>query len=98
MDRVINEIIEEIKAETGLTKYEIERIVDSEFKTLTIAIEDRDIRSVNLIYIGKIIPSKWLLSNNEIFQINKRYTGGLDKPLNKEEESGESSREQNINM
>jgi len=84
MNKLIDEILTEVKAkhsdtkEWWNTKHELEKILDSEFKVLRKHIEDKDLRIVNLIYLGKVKPSKWLINNKEKYNIghsreNKRY-------------------------
>lgn len=82
MNRVIEEIIDEIKKETGMSKYDIEKIIDSQYKSIQIAIEERDLRTINLIHLGKIKPSKWLISNHEFTKGDKRYFARVDESLN----------------
>lgn len=84
MNKLIDEILTEVKAkhsdtkEWWNTKHELEKILDSEFKVLRKHIEDKDLRIVNLIYLGKVKPSKWLKDNKVKFNIghsreNKKY-------------------------
>jgi len=99
MSKLIDEILTEIKTnnseskEWWNTKHELEKILDSEFKVLRKHIEDKDLRVVNLIYLGKVKPSKWLKNNKEKYNIghsreNKKYAksegsiSGLEKLSN----------------
>lgn len=82
MNQVINSIIKELKEEFKISSSDIERIIDSEFKTLQLAIENKDLRTVNLIYLGKFKPSNWLISNHELIKERKRYHKGLEERLN----------------
>lgn len=84
MNPLIESILSEIKEkhkdskEWWNTKYELERILDSQFKVLRNTIEDKDLRTVNIIYLGKVKPTKWFFNNKEMLiekarQTNVRY-------------------------
>ena len=71
MSQLINEILEEMKLEHGISKFELEKIVDSQFKVLMNHIQDYktgDIREVHIKGLGKFRPTTFLkkLNNNEI--------------------------------
>lgn len=59
MNTLIDNIFSELKTKHGLTKYEIERIVDTQFKVTVDHIESSDLRSVKWIHLGKIRPSDY---------------------------------------
>lgn len=58
---LIEEIFEELKKKHGLTKYEIEKIVDSQFRYTVEHIGKGDIRPVKWKYLGKIRPSDYFV-------------------------------------
>lgn len=68
MDLVINQILDELKEETGITKYELDRITESQFKCITGIIQSRIPKVCNLMYLGKIRPTKFFLYNIDIIQ------------------------------
>lgn len=106
MNQLIESILSEIKEknkdsnEWWNTKYELERILDSQFKVLRNAIEERDLRVVNLIHIGKIKPTKWFTYNRDRFIITKEeknarykeYYKRVEKPGNKEQGTDNTTR------
>lgn len=47
------------------TKYELERIIDSEYKYIVHHLETKNLKEINLIHLGKIRPSKWFIYNKE---------------------------------
>ncbi len=44
--------------EHNISRYELERIIDTEWKYLEQNITDRSDRIVHLIYLGKVVPTK----------------------------------------
>lgn len=66
MHPLINEILNEMKDEFGITKYELERMVDCQFKCLEENIKDRTLKTVNLIYLGKVGPTGWFKYNSHL--------------------------------
>ena len=101
MNPLIESILSEIKEknkdsnEWWNTKYELERILDSEFKVLRTSIEERDLRTVNLIHIGKVKPTSWFIRNRDNCLITKEerndrykeYIKRSKESLNKEQGS-----------
>lgn len=65
MHPIINDILTELKAEFGITRFELERMVDCQFKCIENNIRDRSLKTVNLIHIGKIRPTGWFKHNVE---------------------------------
>lgn len=72
MNQLIESILSEIKekhkdsGEWWNTKYELERILDSQFRVLRNVVEEKDLRTVNMIHLGKVKPSKWFTYNREL--------------------------------
>ncbi len=55
---LIEEIIAELKIKHGETKFEIEKIIDSQYKVLLESMQDRkDTRVINVMHIGKFRPT-----------------------------------------
>ncbi len=89
MSQLIEDVLIELKKKYGITKYELEAILNSEFKCLENNIRSRSDKTVNMIYLGKFHPSKFFLSNYEkISKPNytnyerykyKKYIEGLEK-------------------
>ena len=71
MNQQIDEIYTMLKNKYGISKVEIERITDSQFKVLENNIKTRGNKVVNLIYLGKFKPSKYFLDNYEV--LSKKY-------------------------
>ena len=97
MNQQIEELYDVLKEKHGISKVEIERIVNTQFKVLENNIKTRSNKVVNLIYLGKVKPSKSLLENydklsklfitveqREIARKNRRDLYRLEK-LNNEE-------------
>jgi hypothetical protein len=61
MDSLIDNILTDLKSKHGLSKIELERIIDSQFKVLQLNIESRKPTSVKMMHLGKFKPSKYLL-------------------------------------
>lgn len=87
MNQLIKDILSEIrekhkdKNEWWNTKLELERILDSQFKVLRNSIEERDLRIINLIYLGKVKPSRWLKDHiDSIRTVKQRKEYYKDKP------------------
>lgn len=65
MRNSINDIISELKLKYNLSSSELERIIDSEWKVLRNVVESRDLRTVNIMHIGKWKPSNWFKNNRD---------------------------------
>lgn len=65
MSPLIDEILTKLKDKHGISKVDLERIIDSEFKVLELNIQQRSLKEVSLIHIGKVKPSKWFVHNYE---------------------------------
>lgn len=61
MDNLIDTILTDLKSKHGITKFELERIIDSQFKVLQLNIEARNPISVKMMHLGKFKPSKYLI-------------------------------------
>ena len=71
MNQLIEEIYNVLKDKYGISKVEIERITNTQFKVLENNIKTRGNKVVNLIYLGKVNPSKSLLKNYEV--LSKKF-------------------------
>jgi nucleoid DNA-binding protein len=65
MNLSIDEILEEMKIVHGISKFELEKIVDSQFKVLVEHIRSRDIREVHIKGVGKFKPTTYLKALQE---------------------------------
>lgn len=65
MHPVIDEILSELKEETGISKVELERMTDVQFKMVREHIESRDPRPITLIHLGKVKMSDWYRKNGK---------------------------------
>lgn len=54
---VYEEILDEIKDQFNLSKMELERIVDSQFRVIRDTMSNREGKVVQLIYLGKFRPT-----------------------------------------
>lgn len=71
MNVLINNIFTELKDKYGLSRYEIERIVDSQFKFTVEHIANQNVKSVKWMHLGKIRPSEYLKHKIEKEQQNE---------------------------
>jgi len=62
MSQLIDEILSEMKAEHGISKFELEKIVDSQYKLLAEHIYKRDLREVHIKGLGKFKPTTFLIA------------------------------------
>lgn len=83
MSLLINDILIEMKAEYGITLFELEKIADSQFKVLMDHIQSRDEREVHIKGIGKFKPSKTLLKykNDKLYKESKEHNNRVQEPL-----------------
>lgn len=56
---VYEEILDEIKSEFGLSKMELERICDSQFRVIRDTMSKREGKIIQLIYLGKFRPTMY---------------------------------------
>lgn len=56
---VYEEILNDIKGQFGLSKLELERIVDSQFRLLRNTMSNREGKVVQMIYLGKFRPTMY---------------------------------------
>jgi hypothetical protein len=86
---LIDDIITELREKYNLSRSEIERIIDSPFRVARTNIENKSLKIVNLIYLGKIRPTSWLIENIHKYEpyVKKdtRDSSGLVESSNKEE-------------
>lgn len=54
---IYEEILDEIKGEFTLSKMELERICDSQFRVIRDTMSNREGKVVQLIYLGKFRPT-----------------------------------------
>lgn len=54
---IYEEILDEIKDQFGLSKTELERIVDSQFRVIRDTMSNREGKVCQLIYLGKFRPT-----------------------------------------
>lgn len=71
MNQLIEDIFKELKLKHGITKFEIEHIVDSQFKLLQNTIESKTWKPVSLIHLGKFKPTKYILYQNNLIIKNE---------------------------
>ena len=60
MNKLIDDIYSELKEKYGLSKVEIERITDAQFKATAIHIERYTMKDIKWIHLGKIKPSDYI--------------------------------------
>lgn len=56
---IYEEILDEIKGEFTLSKMELERICDSQFRVIRDTMSNREGKIVQLIYLGKFRPTMY---------------------------------------
>lgn len=59
------EILNEIKAETGETLYQLEKIMDSQYLVLKETIEKKGLKEVHIKHLGKFRPTPFAIKYNE---------------------------------
>jgi nucleoid DNA-binding protein len=56
---IYEEILDELKSEFNLSKMELERIVDSQFRVLRDTMSNREGKVIQMIYLGKFRPTAY---------------------------------------
>ena len=56
---IYEEILDEIKSEFNLSKIELERICDSQFRVVRDTMSNREGKIVQMIYLGKFRPTMY---------------------------------------
>lgn len=56
---IYEEILDDIKGQFGLSKLELERIIDSQFRLLRNTMSNREGKVVQMIYLGKFRPTMY---------------------------------------
>ena len=56
---IYEEVLDEIKSEFDLSKMELERICDSQFRVIRDTMSNREGKIVQLIYLGKFRPTMY---------------------------------------
>lgn len=81
MNRLIDIIISEMKQEHGLTTFELEKIIDSQFKVLVNHMTSKDLREVHFKGLGKIKPTTFLIAykNGRVQKKPKEHNTGMGK-------------------
>ncbi len=74
MNQLIEDILSEMKLKHGVTKFELEKIIDSQFKVLQTSIQNKDLRQVYFKGLGKFKPTTFLiaLKDGRVHKKNKR--------------------------
>jgi len=65
MHPVISDILTELKEETGISKIELERMIDIQFLMVRETIDSRDPRPIRLINLGKFEMSEHYKKNGK---------------------------------
>ena len=81
MSPLIDDILNDMKAEFGITKFELEKIIDSQFKMLRQTIESREVKEVHIKNVGKFKPTTYLIAykDGRVKSKNKGNNTGLEK-------------------
>lgn len=68
MNKLIDEVLTEMKAKHGLTKFELEKILDSQFKVLHDHMTSGNLKEVHFKNLGKFKPTTFFIKykNGEI--------------------------------
>jgi hypothetical protein len=88
MDKVINSILDQIKAKHKINKGEAEKVLDSEFGFILNNMQSRSLKPMHLIHLGIISPTEfykayragWVKSKKKKHgneQINKDSQGDI---------------------
>ena len=62
---IYNDLILKLSKKYNLSDLEVERIVDSQFKVVLDTISNKEIKTLNLIYLGKFTPTRRRLDKHE---------------------------------
>ncbi len=89
MHQSIEEVVDELKKKyKGLSRVELERMFNTPYRALEDHIRSKDIRTLNMMYLGKFKLSKFYinkLKQDELLKEAKGDTGGLEeRPDNSE--------------
>lgn len=79
MDPAIDSALARVKAKHGITKFELEKIMDSQWKVLVENMQGRHTKVVNVMYIGKFKPTSWFKNNRSKF--SRKYKKDKDDKL-----------------
>ena len=60
-----NDILDELKAKYGISKAELELMLDSQFKLTRNLLDSRTTDTIKLIHLGKIKPTSFFIKNYE---------------------------------
>lgn len=60
-----SDILDELKKKYGLSKAELELILDSQFKLTRNLLDSRTTKKIKLIHLGKIKPTTFFIKNYE---------------------------------
>lgn len=86
---LIEDILSELMSEYGMSRYELRKIINSQFKVLRTNISDRSVKTVNLMHIGKFRPTYWLVTNRHNYVPRIKKVKGdqlrMVQPINQEE-------------
>lgn len=86
---IYEEILDEIKNNFNLSKIELERIIDSEFRVIRDTMSNREGKVIQLIYLGKFRPT---IYNKDYVKIKRDSIRlgkcDLDQSSNGEESNG----------
>lgn len=74
MNQLIEDVLTEMKIKTGLTKFELEKILDSQFKVLHDSMTKGDLREIHFKNIGKFKPTSFFIKYKN-GEIKKRSQG-----------------------
>lgn len=65
MDNSINDIIGDLAKKYNLTKSDIERVIDAQFKVLALQLNKKEVKDIYMIYLGKFKPTPFLVKQNK---------------------------------
>lgn len=72
---IYEEILDEIKDQFNLSKMELERIVDSQFRVIRDTMSKREGKVVQLIYLGKFRPTIYNIDYTKNKQLKLKENG-----------------------
>ena len=72
---IYEEILDEIKSEFTLSKVELERICDSQFRVIRDTMSNREGKVVQLIYLGKFRPTIYNIDYTKRKQLKLKENG-----------------------
>jgi len=79
MNHLIDDIITDMKKDYNLSRFDLEKIIDSQFKVLVNHMQSKDLREVHFKGLGKVKPTTFFIAyqNGRIQKKPKEHNSGM---------------------